>query len=106
MTPQDLQTVADGRIVAAPQALALHLVDALGYIDDAIAEAERLARAPGAEVVLFQRQGYPSRSIYAITPQAPPPSELIPFSYPGLERSKLPTFLYLWEPDPTIMRRP
>jgi protease IV len=28
----------------------------------------------------------------------------IPFSYPGLDRTKLPTFLYLWQPDPTIPR--
>ena len=34
-----------------------------------------------------------------------PLSEAIPFSYPGLERSKLPTFLYLWQPDPTLTRQ-
>jgi protease-4 len=31
-------------------------------------------------------------------------SDAIPFSYPGLDRSKLPTFLYLWQPDPTLPR--
>ncbi len=105
MTAQDHQTIHDGRIVPAPRALSLHMVDALGYVDDAIAEAERLAGAPGSEVILFQRAGYPTRSIYAIVPNTPLQSELIPLSYPGLERSKLPTFLYLWEPDPTIMRQ-
>jgi protease IV len=101
---QDRKTISDGRVVAAPRALALHLVDQLGYVDDAIAEAERLARVPGAEVVLFQRSGYPARSIYAITPNVPLQGELVPFSYPGLDRSKLPTFLYLWQPDPTVMK--
>ena len=33
-----------------------------------------------------------------------PLSEAIPFSYPGLDRSKLPTFLYMWQPDPTLPR--
>jgi protease-4 len=104
MTPADRAAIGDGRIVAAPRALALHMVDALGYPDDAIAEAERLSSAAGSEVVLLQRAGHPGRSIYAIVPNVPLQSELIPFSYPGLERSKLPTFLYLWQPDPTITK--
>jgi protease-4 len=104
LTAKDRKTLGDGRIVAAPQALALHLVDRLGYVDDAIAEAEQLAGTTGSEVVLFQRSGYPTHSIYAITPNIPLQGELLPFSYPGLDRSKLPTFLYLWQPDPTISR--
>ena len=53
---------------------------------------------------LFHRTGYPAHSLYAITPTPAPLSEAIPFSYPGLDRSKLPTFLYLWQPDPTLPR--
>ncbi|MBX6314643.1 MAG: S49 family peptidase, partial [Isosphaeraceae bacterium] len=106
MTRRDWEAVADGRVVAAPRALELHLVDRIGYLHDAIAEAERLAGlAAGAEVVLFQRRGYPAHSLYAVTPNAPVQEELIPFSYPGLDRAKVPTFLYLWEPDPTILPR-
>jgi protease-4 len=104
MTDEDRLAVGDGRIMAGPQAQAHHLVDVLGYPDDAIAEAQRLAGIRDAEVVLFQRSGYPVRSIYATIPNVPVQSELIPFSYPGLERSKLPTFLYLWQPDPTLSR--
>jgi protease IV len=104
MTAADLKAISDGRIVAAPRALRLHLIDALGYPDDAVLEAERLAGVSGAEVVLFQRSGYPVRSIYATVPNVPLQSELLPFSYPGLERSKLPTFLYLWQPDPTLTK--
>jgi protease-4 len=104
MTARDQQSVADGRVVLASQALGLHLVDRLGYVHDAIAEAERLAGADGAEVVLFHRAGYPAHSLYAITPSPAPLSDAIPFSYPGLDRSRLPTFLYLWQPDPTLPR--
>jgi protease-4 len=104
MTPRDQQAVADGRVVLASQALALHLVDRLGYVHHAIAEAEHRANASGAEVVLFHRAGYPAHSLYAITPNPAPLSEAIPFSYPGLDRSRLPTFLYLWQPDPTLVR--
>lgn len=104
MTAQDHQLVQDGRVVIASQALALHLVDRLGYLHDAITEAERQAGIAGAEVVLFHRSGYPAHSLYAITPTPAPLSDAIPFSYPGLDRSKLPTFLYLWQPDPTLPR--
>lgn len=104
MTAQDRTTIADGRVVPAPKAVSLHMVDRLGYIEDAIEEASRLAGTPGAEVVLFQRMGYPTRSLYAITPNVPLQSEIVPVSYPGLDRAKLPTFLYLWQPDPTMIR--
>lgn len=104
MTDRDLQAVADGRVVLASQAVALHLVDRLGYVHDAIAEAERQAGCSGAEVVLYHRAGYPAHSLYAITPSPAPLSEAIPMSYPGLDRSRLPTFLYLWQPDPTLPR--
>ena len=104
MTARDWQAVADGRVLLASQALELHLVDRLGYVHDAIAEAERQASVTGAEVVLFHRAGYPAHSLYAITPSPAPLSEAIPLSYPGLDRSRLPTFLYLWQADPTIVR--
>lgn len=105
MTRGDHQAIADGRIVVATRALKLGMIDVLGYPDDAIKEAERLAGTLGAEVVIFQRAGYPARSIYAVMPNTPMQNDLIPLSYPGLERSKLPTFLYLWQPDPTLARQ-
>jgi protease-4 len=104
MTAADRRAIADGRVLTAPQALGLHMIDALGYIDDAIGEAERLSGSGGAEVVLFQRAGYPGRSVYSIVPNVPLQGDLLPVSYPGLERSKLPTFLYMWEPDPTLTK--
>ena len=82
----------------------LHLIDATGYPDDAVSESERLAGVCDSEVILFQRAGYPVRSIYATIPNVPLQSEIVPVSYPGLDRTKLPTFLYLWQPDPTLTR--
>ena len=84
--------------------LALHLVDRLGYLHDAIAEAEQLTGVSRRRSCLYHRSGYPAHSLYAITPTPGPLSDAIPFSYPGLDRSKLPTFLYLWQPDPTLPR--
>jgi protease-4 len=102
---EDRMKLADGRVVAAPEALSLGLVDQIGYLHDAIAEAKQRGRLSDAEVVVYQRAGSPARSLYAVAPNTPMQSELIPLSYPGLDRSKLPTFLYLWQPDPTILRQ-
>ncbi len=104
MTAHDWQVADDGRVLLASHAIDLHLADRLGYVHDAIAEAEHLAGVSGAEVVLYHRSGYPAHSLYAITPNPAPLNEAIPFSYPGLDRSRLPTFLYLWQPDPTLPR--
>ncbi|WP_235963525.1 S49 family peptidase [Tautonia rosea] len=97
--------LADGRVVPADEALTLGLVDRLGYLDDAITEAEQRAGIPefGAEVVLLKRPGDPARSVYSVTPNRPIQRELFPISYPGLDRAKVPTFLYLWAPDPTLI---
>src|SRR5207253_11410 len=40
----------------------------------------------------------------ALTPEANTPMQagLVPASIPGLDRSRLPTFLFLWQPEPTM----
>ncbi len=102
LTTADQKAYVDGRILAAPKALALHLIDRTGYIHDAIQEAEQLAGLNDAEVVIYHRAGSPARTLYTIAPTPPRLSDAIPFSYPGLDRGKLPAFLYLWQPDPTV----
>jgi protease-4 len=104
MTAVDWSTLGDGRVVSAIKARSLHMIDRIGYVHDALDEAERLAGISGSEVVLFQRKGYPTHSLYAITPNSPIDGQMIPLSYPGLDRAKVPTFLYLWQPDPTLLR--
>jgi protease-4 len=92
----------DGRIFTAQQALQRGLIDQIGYLDDAIAAAKAMARLEGARVVLYHRNSDRARNIYAMTPNVPLQSALLPLSVPGLDRSKLPTFLYLWQADPTL----
>lgn len=43
---EKLRPLADGRVISAPDALKAKLIDALGYEDDAIVEAKRLAGLP------------------------------------------------------------
>lgn len=92
----------DGRVFTAQQAATAGLIDQIGYVDDALQLAEKLAGLSAARVILYHRQGDAARSAYAITPNVPLQSSFLPLSIPGLDRSKLPTFLYLWQPDPTL----
>ena len=46
--------IADGRVFTGGEALKNKLVDQLGYIEDAYAEAKKLGGAPGAMVVKYQ----------------------------------------------------
>lgn len=94
----------DGRVFTASQALHRGLIDSIGYLDDAVAMARQASGRPAARVVLLHRRMDRARSPYAVTPNIPMQGAALPMSMPGFERSRLPTFLYLWEPDPTLER--
>jgi protease-4 len=102
VNPQ-LETTFDGRVFTASQARDLGLIDEIGYLDDAIARSRNLAGIPGnAEVVFYHRKDDPALSPYSVTPNVPLQDKLLPLNVPGLDRSRLPSFLYLWEMDPTV----
>ena len=105
----------DGRVFTAAEAQRRGLVDRLGYLDEAITLAAELAlrRTPAVsddgslrswQVVMFHRPDDPARSPYAITPNTPLQGRWLPLSVPGLDRSRLPTFLYMWQIEPTLER--
>ena len=96
--------VFDGRILTGPQAMDAGLVDRVGYLDDALQLARDQAGCPQARAVIYHRREDKVRSPYAITPNVPLQGNLFPISLPGLDRSRLPTFLYMWQPDPTLER--
>jgi protease-4 len=94
----------DGRVFTASHALKRGLIDQIGYLDDALDKARELASQPHAGVVLLHRSGDVGRTPYATTPNYPIHVNFLPASLPGLDRNKLPTFLYMWQPDPTLER--
>jgi len=98
------KTTFDGRVFTASQALKRGLVDRIGYLDEALDLAREQAGQPQAGAVLLHRSGDVGRTAYATTPNFPLHVNLFPASLPGLDRSKLPTFLYMWQPDPTLER--
>lgn len=97
----DDATIFDGRIFTARQAQELQLIDRVGYVDDAVQIAQSMAGVSGANVVFYRRRDDPALSQYSITPNIPLQKGIIPINVPGLDRSKLPTFLYLWQMEPS-----
>jgi protease IV len=103
-------TTFDGRIFTGNQALKLGLIDQIGDLDDAIQLATQLScpsvrlNAIKPQVVLYRRTNDPAHSIYAVTANVPLQGAGLLPSLPGLDRSKLPAFLSLWEPELTAER--
>jgi len=98
------ETVFDGRVFTAREALGVGLIDRVGYLEEAITAARELAGCPNAGAVVLHRCNDPARTAYATTPNVPLQATLVPVSVPGIDRSRLPTFWYVWQPDPTLER--
>jgi len=97
-------TTFDGRVFTASQAMALGLIDQIGYFDDAVQIANNMAHLSYSEVVFYHRNGDPAYSPYSSTPNVPLQDKVVPVNIPGIERSRLPSFLYLWQIEPTMER--
>ncbi len=95
------EAVFDGRVCTGIKAHEWGLVDRVGYLDDALALCGGLGRSPAADVVTFRRKGDEALSTYAITPNIPLHDKLVPVSIPGLDRTRLPTYLYMWLVEPS-----
>jgi protease IV len=93
LTLQQIAALADGRVFTAAQAHAAGLVDAIGYLDDAIHEAEnRAGLKHGARVVMYDRPNRYKNNIYShssinLLNIGNDFSALLPFQ-----------FMYLWNP--------
>ena len=94
MVDGKLETTFDGRVFTARQAKELHLIDEIGYLDNAVALARTMAGRECANVVFYHRREDQVLSQYSITPNTPLQKGLFPVNVPGLDRSKLPCFLY------------
>lgn len=95
----------DGRVMTSQLALDQGLIDGIGYLDDAVSVACKLAKVDTAQPIMYRRQGDAARSMYATTPNRPiHVSGLLQMSIPGPERPKLPVFLYMWQAEPTMVK--
>ena len=95
MTDEDMAVVSDGRILTGTQAVELHMADRVGYLDDAFAEARRLAGIDGADVVLYRAFRHYNTNIYALQGNR---TGLLEQGLEILLRRHGAAFLYLWSP--------
>lgn len=94
----------DGRVMTGTEALGAGLLDAVGYLDDASRMACELAKTEAGVTVMYRRAGDAARTLYASTPNRPIHPSTFPMSVPGIERSKMPLFLYMWQVEPGYAR--
>jgi protease-4 len=98
-----LAQVTDGRIFTASQALALGLIDEVGYVDDAIDAAKKAAGIDRARVVMYHRNDEYRENVYSRWSPGGAPARgaggagevALTVRMPRLAG---PRFLYLWAP--------
>ena len=91
--------LADGKVYSGKRAEGLGLVDANGYVDDAVAEARRRSGVSGTALIRYSRAGRPGNSLYAVGGPDTPTRAAGGISL-RVDAATLPTtrFLYLWVP--------
>lgn len=65
LTMEELRPLADGRVFTAQQALDAKLVDAIGYLEDAINKAKERAGLKEARVIVYHRPEAYKNNIYS-----------------------------------------
>lgn len=102
MTADQFASATDGRVFSAPQALDLGLIDSIGYVEDAIAQAKSLAGISRARVVIYHRpMGYSANAYAAAPVNAPAASTTNQFNLLNVDAGSMasmltPQFMYLW----------
>jgi protease-4 len=94
-----LKAIADGRIYTANQAKANGLIDEIGYVDDAVCKARKLAGVTKARTVMYHKPlGY-KENVYSQSSAMPAGGtqvNLVNISAAGLLDLTRPQILYLW----------
>lgn len=98
-----VRPLADGRVYTAQQAMKAGLIDRIGYLDDAIAEAKARAGIDQARIVTYTQNVSTDDNIYALANAAggaggPAAINLFNLDLQGLADRGAPQFLYMWSP--------
>jgi protease-4 len=101
LEPAQLAAVATAGVYLAEEALSLRLVDRIGYMPDALAEAKKLAGVKeDARIMVYRRVEYPDDNIYnpVTTYEGGRPAVLFDTGLSALLPALSPGFYYLWHP--------
>ncbi len=91
LSAEQVRALADGSIYTAPEALENKLIDAVGYLDDAIYKAEQMAQISGAKVVTYD-EVFSFWSMMGAQSKSP-----INIESEILEKIAAPRLMYLWD---------
>ena len=94
----DLDIVADGRLLLASQALELGLVDSVGMMDDALDEVKRRAGIRTAHIVAYTPFQHYNRNIYASFQAQGSQTDFLKQLTQALTIEAEPQLLYMWAP--------
>ncbi len=95
----ELRQLADGRVFTAAQAHEEGLIDRIGYADDAIAWAKKMAGVKKAKTVIYHRPLATMPNVYgSATSKAGGLGPLINIDLPDWLDAGGAKFLYLWQP--------
>lgn len=99
LSEEALKTISTGNIFTGEQALALGLVDKVGYLEDALALAREKAKLSNdAKVVVYRREEYKNDNLYNTMSAGSGGGKLIDFGPASSLASMKPGFYYLWSP--------
>lgn len=100
LDPSDA-SLFDGRIFSGSQAKKNNLIDHIGDIDTAIQLASGSCQCRPS-IVMYRRANDHARTPYAAIANQPLQGTGLLPSVPGLDRSRMPTFLSMWQPELTM----
>ena len=91
------ETISDGRILTADQALQLGLVDRIGYLQDTLQAVGQRFGAGGARVIMYRRPQEFAENIYSAAPPIASQLNMINLDL-GAGPHASPQFMYMWRP--------
>ncbi|WP_027178390.1 signal peptide peptidase SppA [Maridesulfovibrio bastinii] len=99
LSPEQLEEIKTARVFSAQGALKTGLVDKLGYLDDAVADAKKMAGLPDdAQVITYKRKAYPNDTLYnSVEAQSLKMPALVNFDAEAFIPPKT-GFYYMWYP--------
>jgi protease-4 len=101
LSTEQLAEVGSARVFLAEEALALKLIDRIGHLPEALAEAKKQAGlAENAQVIAYRRAPSQNMNIYSLTGEGEGTGKatLIDTPFSELATALQPGFHYLWAP--------
>jgi protease-4 len=102
MTEKQVRALADGRILAASDALEAKLIDGTAYLDETIGKMEKELKIEGARVVTYARPRTYKSNIYSEYPETPGQGlqviNLLSINAEDFPLFSGVRFMYLWSP--------